>query len=192
MSLLAALVEECVAPRRTQVNTVCRIIIKAAQTGEIGDGKIFIHPVADVMCACHPTLAVSRSHCSCSCSCASAPCLSTCGHLHKSRPLQRRSLPIRVVLVHACGSTSKSQARRPRVGCRARGQACFDLISEMQAGHPPSRTALPAEALAPEMLSPEKLSPETLSLEECPFSRIKQKILPRLVRRLHKASAVLA
>ncbi|KAK9842073.1 hypothetical protein WJX81_007222 [Elliptochloris bilobata] len=34
---------------RTQVNTVCRIIIKAAQTGEIGDGKIFIHPVADVI-----------------------------------------------------------------------------------------------------------------------------------------------
>ena len=40
--------------RRTQVNTVCRVIIKAAQTGEIGDGKIFIHPVADVMCASCP------------------------------------------------------------------------------------------------------------------------------------------
>ena len=40
--------------RRTQVDTVCRVIIKAAQTGEIGDGKIFIHPVADVMCAQTP------------------------------------------------------------------------------------------------------------------------------------------
>ena len=40
--------------RRTQVDTVCRVIIKAAQTGEIGDGKIFIHPVADVMCALRP------------------------------------------------------------------------------------------------------------------------------------------
>lgn len=36
------------------MNTVCRVIIKAAQTGEIGDGKIFIHPVADVMCALRP------------------------------------------------------------------------------------------------------------------------------------------
>ena len=36
------------------MDTVCRVIIKAAQTGEIGDGKIFIHPVADVMCALRP------------------------------------------------------------------------------------------------------------------------------------------
>ena len=34
---------------RTQVDTLVRIITRAAQTGEIGDGKIFIHPVADVV-----------------------------------------------------------------------------------------------------------------------------------------------
>lgn len=34
---------------RTQVDIVVRTITRAAQTGEIGDGKIFIHPVADVV-----------------------------------------------------------------------------------------------------------------------------------------------
>ena len=34
---------------RGQVSTVVRIICVAAYTGEIGDGKIFIHPVADVI-----------------------------------------------------------------------------------------------------------------------------------------------
>ena len=63
VSLLAAVNEQCIASRRTQVNTVCRIIIKAAQTGEIGDGKIFIHPVADVMCACHPISEQQKLRC---------------------------------------------------------------------------------------------------------------------------------
>lgn len=31
------------------MDTVVRTITLAAQTGEIGDGKIFIHPVADVV-----------------------------------------------------------------------------------------------------------------------------------------------
>ncbi|GAX85349.1 hypothetical protein CEUSTIGMA_g12766.t1 [Chlamydomonas eustigma] len=34
---------------RTQVELVSRIIAASAYTGEIGDGKIFIHPVADVI-----------------------------------------------------------------------------------------------------------------------------------------------
>lgn len=34
---------------RTQVNTVIRAVCAAAHTGEIGDGKIFVHPVADVI-----------------------------------------------------------------------------------------------------------------------------------------------
>ena len=34
---------------RTQVNTVIRAVCRAAHTGEIGDGKIFVHPVADVI-----------------------------------------------------------------------------------------------------------------------------------------------
>ena len=34
---------------RSQVDTVVRIITRAAQTGEIGDGKIFVHPVADII-----------------------------------------------------------------------------------------------------------------------------------------------
>lgn len=34
---------------RTQVDTVVRIITRAAQTGEIGDGKIFVLPVADII-----------------------------------------------------------------------------------------------------------------------------------------------
>ncbi len=49
--MLRKRLQHAVALRRTQVDTVCRIIVKASQTGEIGDGKIFIHPVADVMCA---------------------------------------------------------------------------------------------------------------------------------------------
>lgn len=34
---------------RSQVSAVTRIIAAAAYTGEIGDGKIFVHPVADVI-----------------------------------------------------------------------------------------------------------------------------------------------
>ena len=34
---------------RTQVNTIVRAVAEAAHTGEIGDGKIFVHPVADVI-----------------------------------------------------------------------------------------------------------------------------------------------
>ncbi|KAL6747855.1 hypothetical protein V8C86DRAFT_2896540 [Haematococcus lacustris] len=34
---------------RSQVDIVTRIIAAAAYTGEIGDGKIFVHPVADVV-----------------------------------------------------------------------------------------------------------------------------------------------
>jgi nitrogen regulatory protein PII len=33
----------------SQVNDVVNIIVDAAQTGEIGDGKIFISPVSDVI-----------------------------------------------------------------------------------------------------------------------------------------------
>lgn len=39
----------CLLVRRTQVNTVVRAVAEAAHTGEIGDGKIFVHPVADVI-----------------------------------------------------------------------------------------------------------------------------------------------
>lgn len=35
--------------RRDQVDLVVRTVATAAHTGEIGDGKIFIHPVADVV-----------------------------------------------------------------------------------------------------------------------------------------------
>ncbi|WZN63545.1 nitrogen regulatory protein PII [Chloropicon roscoffensis] len=34
---------------RTQVQRVCSAVIDSARTGEIGDGKIFIHPVSDVI-----------------------------------------------------------------------------------------------------------------------------------------------
>lgn len=34
---------------RGQVDMVTRTIAAAAYTGEIGDGKIFVHPVADVI-----------------------------------------------------------------------------------------------------------------------------------------------
>ena len=34
---------------RGQVELVTRTVAAAAYTGEIGDGKIFIHPVADVI-----------------------------------------------------------------------------------------------------------------------------------------------
>ena len=42
--------------RRDQVDSVVRTITKAAQTGEVGDGKIFVLPVADIvrMCASCP------------------------------------------------------------------------------------------------------------------------------------------
>ena len=44
--------------RRDQVDSVVRTITKAAQTGEVGDGKIFVLPVADIvrMCASCPCL----------------------------------------------------------------------------------------------------------------------------------------
>lgn len=34
---------------RDQVDLVVRTVATAAHTGEIGDGKIFVHPVADVV-----------------------------------------------------------------------------------------------------------------------------------------------
>ena len=34
---------------REQVDDVVNIVIDAARTGEVGDGKIFVHPVADVI-----------------------------------------------------------------------------------------------------------------------------------------------
>lgn len=34
---------------RNQVDSVVRTITKAAQTGEVGDGKIFVLPVADII-----------------------------------------------------------------------------------------------------------------------------------------------
>mmetsp|Transcript_6516 Transcript_6516/g.16585 ORF Transcript_6516/g.16585 Transcript_6516/m.16585 type:complete len:126 (-) Transcript_6516:48-425(-) len=34
---------------RDQVDRVCSTIIDAAETGEVGDGKIFIYPIADVI-----------------------------------------------------------------------------------------------------------------------------------------------
>eukprot|EP00195_Chlamydomonas_chlamydogama_P017243 CAMPEP_0202901780 /NCGR_PEP_ID=MMETSP1392-20130828/14619_1 /ASSEMBLY_ACC=CAM_ASM_000868 /TAXON_ID=225041 /ORGANISM="Chlamydomonas chlamydogama, Strain SAG 11-48b" /LENGTH=199 /DNA_ID=CAMNT_0049588395 /DNA_START=147 /DNA_END=746 /DNA_ORIENTATION=+ len=34
---------------RSQVDSVTRIVAASAYTGEIGDGKIFVHPVADVI-----------------------------------------------------------------------------------------------------------------------------------------------
>nr|AHW46897.1 PII protein [Chlorella variabilis] len=34
---------------RGQVDTVVRIVATAAHTGQIGDGKIFVHPVADII-----------------------------------------------------------------------------------------------------------------------------------------------
>jgi hypothetical protein len=34
---------------RDQVDLVARTVATAAHTGEIGDGKIFVHPVADVV-----------------------------------------------------------------------------------------------------------------------------------------------
>ena len=35
--------------RRDQVNAVVRLVVAAARTGEIGDGKIFVSPVADLV-----------------------------------------------------------------------------------------------------------------------------------------------
>ena len=34
---------------RAQIDDIVHIIMEAARTGEVGDGKIFIHPVADVV-----------------------------------------------------------------------------------------------------------------------------------------------
>ena len=34
---------------RGQVNAVVRIVVEASRTGEIGDGKIFVSPVAEVV-----------------------------------------------------------------------------------------------------------------------------------------------
>jgi nitrogen regulatory protein PII len=34
---------------RDQVDLVARTVATSAHTGEIGDGKIFVHPVADVV-----------------------------------------------------------------------------------------------------------------------------------------------
>lgn len=34
---------------KSQVNTVVRTIVNSSQTGEVGDGKIFVLPVADIV-----------------------------------------------------------------------------------------------------------------------------------------------
>jgi nitrogen regulatory protein PII len=39
----------CVCGCRDQVDLVARTVATSAHTGEIGDGKIFVHPVADVV-----------------------------------------------------------------------------------------------------------------------------------------------
>ena len=46
---VAYILHPAAALYRTQVNTVVRAVASAARTGEIGDGKIFVHPVADVI-----------------------------------------------------------------------------------------------------------------------------------------------
>ena len=46
------LVEKCrvdIVVTASQVDTVVRMICTACYTGEVGDGKIFVHPVADVV-----------------------------------------------------------------------------------------------------------------------------------------------
>lgn len=46
------LVDKCkldIVVMREQVDMVVRLVATAAHTGEIGDGKIFVHPVADVV-----------------------------------------------------------------------------------------------------------------------------------------------
>ena len=131
VSLLAAVNEQRLASRRTQVNTVCRIIIKAAQTGEIGDGKIFIHPVADVMCACHPISEQQKLRCL-----LSTPPIHMRPPAQQTISAQRRCQAIYMVLVHASGWTSKSWTRQTLVGYHVSEHACFDLISELQATHP--------------------------------------------------------
>ena len=45
----AALLRPPLVCRRAQVDRVVRLVATAAHTGEIGDGKIFVHPVADVV-----------------------------------------------------------------------------------------------------------------------------------------------
>lgn len=42
----AAPIHDCC---REQVDLVLRTVATSAHTGEIGDGKIFVHPVADVV-----------------------------------------------------------------------------------------------------------------------------------------------
>ena len=37
---------------RAQIDDIVHIIIEAARTGEVGDGKIFVHPIADVVRMC--------------------------------------------------------------------------------------------------------------------------------------------
>jgi Nitrogen regulatory protein P-II len=38
--------------RRGQVDVVCRCIAVATYTGEVGDGKVFVQPVADILRMC--------------------------------------------------------------------------------------------------------------------------------------------
>ena len=49
----AGLLSDCqgdpVVQRRDQVAAVARVIVAAAQTGEQGDGKLFVSPVSDVI-----------------------------------------------------------------------------------------------------------------------------------------------
>ena len=47
---------------RSQVDTVVRTITVAAQTGEVGDGKIFVHPCADVIRMCCAALCARLDH----------------------------------------------------------------------------------------------------------------------------------
>jgi hypothetical protein len=42
-------INTCCTECSAQVNEVVRAISTACYTGEIGDGKIFVHPVADVV-----------------------------------------------------------------------------------------------------------------------------------------------
>ena len=51
--------------RRDQVDSVVRTITKAAQTGEVGDGKIFVLPVADIVRMCAPCRMLDPFHLFC-------------------------------------------------------------------------------------------------------------------------------
>lgn len=74
---------------RAQVDPVVRTISAAAFTGEIGDGKIFVHPVADVIRMC-----VRRHTVDCLLLCAVTPIAIACPcGLSASRHPAARALP---------------------------------------------------------------------------------------------------